>query len=156
VSTILRHPSARLAAIAAVAVGGPVTAGALGGTHPALAAVVAGSTLTVAFAARLIAGRAGRELLGEDNTQATAAGVLRELEHRVSFQGRAWCTAVLETPAGPIPIEVWPKPYALAEGTHLAIGQQVTVSGKVDRREMPAHMAVATVTRRRELTGGRA
>jgi hypothetical protein len=146
---IFRHPPARLAAIATVTVGCPLTAAVLATLSPAadprpLAAVACIAAGVVAAIVIHLAWPAAAPDLGEDGAPVTLHGSLRAVQRQVSTQGRPWCTAVLDTPAWLVPLDVYPVPYAGAG--RLTVDQAVTVTGRIDRRAAgPARVSVSVV-----------
>lgn len=76
---------------------------------------------------------------GLDTTVTTVTGNLRYVQARTTRQKQTWVTALLSTTDGLVPLSIWPA--ASAACGPLAVGQAVTVTGRVDRRGTPVRLA---------------
>ncbi len=84
----------------------------------------------------------GEEGTVPDGQVLTLAGILSGVQRRITKQGRAWASAVLEDLEGAVEVLFFPNTYELV-GQYIAEDAIVLVRGRVDRRDdVPRLMAM--------------
>jgi DNA polymerase-3 subunit alpha len=81
----------------------------------------------------------GEEGVVEDGKVVTLAGILTGVQRRITKQGKAWASAMLEDMDGGVEVLFFPSTYELV-GQYVAEDAIVVVRGRVDRRDDQARL----------------
>ncbi len=81
-----------------------------------------------------------------DGSTATVAGTIVDWQRRITRQGRPWVSGRLDADGAVTPFEIFPTVYEQI-GHFMREGDQVTLTGRVDKRHDVPLLQVAGVER---------